>query len=141
MIIEKINNIRLQRPAVIIDTDLQPKPKAPLPCKNGFAIAVVGPAGSGKSLVMFSLIKSKDGYRKRFHKIIAVVPQSSLDSLKANPFKDLQKEQLFDDLTSENLEDIVEMVEENRESDLLTLLVLDDVSAELQDPILLGNIA
>eukprot|EP01051_Picozoa_sp_SAG22_P001197 SAG22_NODE_44_length_24912_cov_33.648894_28_plen_186_part_00 len=86
---------------------------------------------------MFSLIKSKDGYRKRFHKIISVIPESSLNSLKANPLKDLPEEQRFEDLTYENLEDIVEMVEENREEDLLTLLLLDDVSAELQDPLIL----
>jgi hypothetical protein len=41
----------------------------------------------------------------------------------------VQDEQRFEDLTYENLEDIVEMVEENREE--LTLLLLDDVSAEL----------
>eukprot|EP01051_Picozoa_sp_SAG22_P026378 SAG22_NODE_8294_length_666_cov_2.335097_1_plen_90_part_10 len=89
---------------------------------------------------MFSLIKSKDGYRKRFHKIISVIPESSLNSLKANPLKDLPEEQRFEDLTYENLDDIIEMVEENREEDLLTLLLLDDVSAELQDPLILKKI-
>ena len=137
MIIEKQNPIKLQRPTVVIDTVLEPKPKTPLPYKNGFAIAIVGSPGSGKSSVMFSLIKSKDGYRKRFHKIISVIPQSSLASLKSNPLKDIPEEQQFGDLTFENLEDIVEMVEENREDGLLTLLLLDDVSAELQDPLIL----
>ena len=138
MIIEKQNsNLKLTRPAVIIDIDLEPKPKPPLPHKNGFAIAIVGAPGSRKSSVMFSLIKSKDAYRKRFHKVIAVVPSSSLDSLKANPLKDLPEEQQFEDLSFENLEEIIDMVEANREEDLLTLLLLDDVSAELQDPIIL----
>ena len=137
MIIEKQNTINLQRPAVVIDTFFEPKPKAPLPSKNGFALAIVGSPGSGKSSVMVSLIKSKDGYRKRFHKIISVIPQSSLASLKSNPLKDIPEEQQFEDLTFENLEDIVEMVEENREDGLLTLLLLDDVSAELQDPLIL----
>lgn len=41
--IEKtIPNLKLTRPAVIIDTELEPKPKLPLPHKNGFAIAIVG---------------------------------------------------------------------------------------------------
>eukprot|EP01051_Picozoa_sp_SAG22_P011351 SAG22_NODE_1082_length_5646_cov_20.621597_5_plen_230_part_01 len=137
VIIEKPNDIKLTRPSVTIDIPLNPKPKAPLPNKNGFAICVTGPSGSGKSSVMFSLIKSKDGYRKRFHKIISVIPESSLNSLKANPLKDLPEEQRFEDLTLENLDDIIEMVEENREEDLLTLLLLDDVSAELQDPLIL----
>ena len=138
MIIEKQNsNLKLTRPALIIDIDLEPKPKAPLPFKNGFAIAIVGAPGSGKSSVMFSLIKSKDAYRKRFHKVIAVIPSSSLDSLKSNPLKDLPEDQQFEDLSFENLEEIVDMVEANREQDMLTLLLLDDVSAELQDPIIL----
>jgi GTPase SAR1 family protein len=138
MIIEKANpNLKLTRPAVIIDIELEPKPKAPLPFKNGFAIAIVGAPGSGKSSVLFSLIKSKDAYRKRFHKVIAVIPSSSLDSLKCNPLKDLPEEQHFDELSYDNLEEIIDMVEENRDDELLTLLLLDDVSAELQDPIIL----
>lgn len=138
MIIEKPNtNLKLQRPSVIIDTVLDPKPKPPLPAKNGFCVSIVGPAGSGKTSVMLSMVKSKDGYRKRFHKIIAVIPSSSLNSLKSNPLDDLPDDQRFEELTYETLEEIIDMVEENREEELLTLLLLDDVSAELQDPGLL----
>ena len=137
MIIEKKNPIKLQRPAVLIDIELEPKPKPPLPHKNGFAICITGSPGSGKSSVLFSMIKSKDGYKKRFHKIITVIPASSLNSLKSNPLKDLPDNQKFEDLTYSNLEEIIEQVESNREDDLLTLLLLDDVSAELQDPGLL----
>jgi len=138
MIIEKPNtNLKLQRPRVIIDTVLEPKPEEPLPSKNGFCISIVGPAGSGKTSVMLSMVKSKDGYRKRFHKIIAVIPSSSLASLAVNPLDDLPDGQRFEELTYESLADIIEMVEENREEGLLTLLLLDDVSSELQDPGLL----
>ena len=84
-----------------------------------------------------SLVKSKDAYKKRFHKIISVIPESSLKSLKVNPLKDIPDGQKFESLTYSNLEDIIEMVESNREQDLLTLLLLDDVSAELQDLALL----
>ena len=137
MIIEKQNPIKLQRPAVIIDTALEPPPKAPLPDKNGFCISIVGPSGSGKTSVMLAMLKSKDGYRKRFHKIVTVIPSSSLNSLKKNPLEDLPDNQKFEALTYETLEEIIDMIEENREEELLTLLLLDDVSAELQDPILL----
>ena len=137
MIIEKKNPIKLQRPAVLIDIELEPKPKPPLPHKNGFAICITGSPGSGKSSVLFSMIKSKDGYKKRFHKIISVIPQSSLNSLKANPLKNIPENQKFEDLTYDNLDDIISQVEESRTEDLLTLLPLDDVSAELQDSIIL----
>jgi GTPase SAR1 family protein len=120
MIIEKPNpNLKLQRPSVIIDTVLDPKPKQPLPAKNGFCVSIVGPAGSGKTSVMLSMVKSKDGYRKRFHKIIAVIPSSSLSSLKSNPLDDLPDGQRFEELTYETLEDIIDMVEENREGNFL----------------------
>ena len=122
---------------MIIDTVLDPKPKQPLPAKNGFCVSIVGPAGSGKTSVMLSMVKSKDGYRKRFHKIIAVIPSSSLNSLKSNPLDDLPDDQRFEELTYETLEEIIDMVEANREEELLTLLLLDDVSAELQDPVFL----
>ena len=35
-----------------------------LPAKNVFCVSIVGPAGSGKTFVMLSMVKSKDGYRK-----------------------------------------------------------------------------
>ena len=69
MIIEKPNpNLKLQRPSVIIDTVLDPKPKPPLPTKNGFCVSIVGPAGSGKTSVMLSMVKSKTGTEKDFIK-------------------------------------------------------------------------
>ena len=134
MIIEKQSDLKLTRPAVIIDIPLEPTPKKPLPDKNGFAICITGSPGSGKSSVLFSLIKSRDAYNKRFNKVIAVIPSSSLNSLKSNPLKSIPSNQLFEDLTYSNLDDIIEMIEDNREQDMLTLLLLDDVSAELQDP-------
>ena len=115
MIIKKPNpNLKLQRPSVIIDTVLDPKPKQPLPAKNGFCVNIVEPAGSGKTSVMLSMVKSKDGYRKRFHKIIAVIPSSSLNSLKSNPLDDLPDDQRFEELTYETLEDVIDMVGKKR---------------------------
>lgn len=138
MIIEKKNTgLKLTRPQVIIDINLEPTVKPPLPEKSGFCISIVGSAGSGKTSLMMSLLKSKDAYRKRFHRVIAVIPNSSLNSLKSNPLDDLPDNQKFEDLTYETLDQIIEMIEENREEELLTLLLLDDVSAELQDPHLL----
>ena len=137
MIIEKPSNLKLTRPAVIIDIPLEPTPKLPLAQKSGFCYAIVGRAGSGKTSTLLAMVKSADAYKKRFHKIITVIPDSSLNSLKSNPLKDLPDNQKFDELTYSNLEEIIEQVESNREEDFLTLLLLDDVSAELQDPGLL----
>eukprot|EP01050_Picozoa_sp_SAG11_P026622 SAG11_NODE_6441_length_1311_cov_91.729596_5_plen_74_part_01 len=74
MIIEKQGKLKLTRPAVIIDTALDPPVQPPLPAKSGFCIAIVGPSGSGKTSLLLSLVKSKDAYKKRFHRIISVIP-------------------------------------------------------------------
>ena len=51
--------------------------------------------------------------------------------MKSNPLEDLPKPQRFNELDYQNLEKIIEMVENNRDEELYTLLLLDDVSAEL----------
>ena len=137
VILEKVNKLKLTRPKVLVDSHLTPHVKHPLPGKSGFAISIVGPAGSGKTSAMVSMIKSKDGYYRRFENIITVIPSSSIASLKANPFRDLDDGNKYEALDLESLDSIIESVEENREEDEYTLLILDDVSAELQDAVIL----
>ena len=133
----KQNNIELVIPRVLCDKPLSPRVKPPLPSCSGFCISIVGSAGSGKTSLMVSLMKSKDGYRKRFDNIITVIPSSSLDSLKSNPFELLDDSQKFETLDLETISEIIDMVEAYKEEDDLTLLILDDVSASLQDVIIL----
>jgi len=140
VILEKQNKIRMTRPMVLVDNHLSPRVKHPLPGKSGFALSIVGPAGSGKTSQMVSMIKSKDGYYRRFESIIIVIPSSSLSSLKSNPFKDLDDGNKYEALDYETVEEIIERVEKTREDDDHTLLILDDVSAELQDMILLKKL-
>jgi hypothetical protein len=97
MILEKVNKLELTLPRVLVDIKLSPRVRHPLPSTSGFALGIVGSAGSGKTSTLISLIKSRDVYRKRFHNII------------------------------------IEQVEENKEEGEISLLILDDVSAELQD--------
>ena len=103
MILEKKNKIQLSLPRVLADVKLSPRVKHPMPNTPGFALGIVGSAGSGKTSTLVSLIKSKDVYRKRFHNIITVIPSSSLDSLQSNPFKDLDPGQMFETLDIETL--------------------------------------
>ena len=132
-IIEKDNKIKLTMPRITADMKLDPPVKYPLPQNSGFGWNIVGPSGSGKTSLLVSFVKNKDIFKKRFHNVITVIPQSSLNSLKSNPFEELSDGNKFEDLTLENLETIIERVEENRANDELTLLILDDISAELQD--------
>ena len=68
-------------PRVLADVKLSPRVKHPVPETSGFGLGIVGSAGSGKTPTLVSLIKSKDVYRKRFHNIITVIPESSLNSI------------------------------------------------------------
>jgi Cdc6-like AAA superfamily ATPase len=140
MILEKKNKLTLSLPRVLADAKLSPRVKHPLPSSSGFGLAIVGSAGSGKTSTLVSLIKSKDGYRKRFHNIITVIPESSLNSLQSNPFKDLDASNRYETLDMETLSEIIEKVEANKEEGEITLLILDDVSAELQDPLILKKL-
>ena len=137
-ILERASKLRLSRPVVLVDTLLSPKVRHPLPDKSGFAISIVGPAGSGKTSTMISMVKARDGYKKRFENIITVIPSSSLESLKSNPFRDL--EHTYETLDYESLDKIIATVEQSRENDERTLLVFDDISAELQDAIILKKL-
>ena len=139
-IIEKNNNVKLSLPRVTADIKLEPPVKYPLPSKSGFALNIVGPAGSGKTSTMVSLIKSRDIFFKRFHNIMLIMPDSSLASLASNPFDDLAEDKQYDELNYENLERIINQTEENKGNDELSLLIMDDISAELQDPILLKKL-
>ena len=139
-IIEKDNKIKLSMPRITADSPLSPRVKYPLPTNSGFGMNIIGPAGSGKTSLMVSLIKNKEIFKKRFHNIIVVMPKSSLSSLKANPFKSLSDDNKFDDLADDNLDKIIEKIEANRADDELTLLILDDVSNELQDQRILKSL-
>ena len=140
VILEKKNPLRLTRPMIIVDNKLTPHVKHPLPSKSGFALSIVGPAGSGKTSAMVSMLKSRDGYYRRFEHIIVVIPSSSISSLKSNPFKDLDDGNKYEALEHSALDDIIEKIEESREDDEYTLLILDDVSADLQDMVILKKL-
>ena len=81
MILEKVNKLELTLPRVLVDIKLSPRVRHPLPSTSGFALGIVGSAGSGKTSTLISLIKSRDVYRKRFHNIITVIPESSIGSV------------------------------------------------------------
>ena len=66
-IIEKKNNVRVKLPKVTADVPLEPPVQFPLPSLSGFGMNIIGPAGSGKTSTMISLMTSKDVFFKRFH--------------------------------------------------------------------------
>lgn len=118
--------------------------KYPLHLLDKYHICLfIGRAGSGKTSMIVNLLSNKDkssGFRKRFDNIIVVMPKSSRQSLKKNIFdKELAEENLFSTLDESVMDMINEMIDDNRENNENTLIILDDVTAALKKSIYLQN--
>ena len=93
---------------------------------------------------MVSIKSNKDktsSFRKRFDNIIICMPKSSRMSLKKKYFfvKELPEENLFSSLDEETMDLITMMIDENRENNENTLLILDDQTANLKKSVYLMN--
>lgn len=111
----------------------------PLPNYSGFQMVIAGSPGSGKTTLLTSLItsKSKNGkrqsYRKLFDKIIIVSPTLGQGkSMKKDPFSDVRSEQKFKEFNLETIDELQKMLEQNREDELHTVIIFDDVGAQIR---------
>ena len=121
-----------------LDKILDPALSEELPNYNGFNFVISGSSGSGKTTLLYSLMKQgkrkgiRHGYKGLFDKIYIVSPTIGNDSIKNDPFKSLPEDQIYKELTLENLEEILEELESNRKDNKNSLLILDDVGSELK---------
>lgn len=136
MELKKINhNIQLNLPEFNCDSSPLGKDfEYPISLMNKYHFTLFcGRSGSGKTSMMVSLITTKGLFRKRFENIILVMPHSSRQSLKKNIFdKNLDEDNIYDELDEDVLDDIMEKIYENREENEKTLLILDDVATRLK---------
>lgn len=136
MIHEKVHNVNLQLPKIICDQKLDPSRKQikyPLPNTAGYTMLICGRPGSGKTSFMYSLIgNKKKGYNKVYDKVHVVMNPNSRSSLKGG-FKNHKR--VYDELSIENLEHIIEEAKEISSDDKSksSLMILDDVGAELKN--------
>jgi DNA replication protein DnaC len=98
--------------------------------KSNFSL-FLGKPGSGKTSLMTGLLGTpvkKGGFKKVFETIIVFMPASSRSSMKDGFFdKYLPEEQIFDNLTLENLNEAYEIAKENATEGYRTLMIFDDV--------------
>jgi hypothetical protein len=66
--------------------------------------------------------------------IYVVAPSSSLASIKKSPHRVLQEDKFFDVLTVEVVEDITARLTKNSKHGRKSLVIFDDVPAQMQDP-------
>lgn len=98
--------------------------------KSHFLLAIAGRCGSGKSTVLTSLLTSRGEktrvYRGCFDFVYFICNRTSLSSMKNSPFGEIPEDQCFEDFTKETLTEVWNRVQENKENDKDSLIVIDD---------------
>lgn len=92
---------------------------------------LIGKPGSGKTSLLYSLFQSKKLFRCVFHNIFLFQPSHSRASMKDKLFDELPEDQKFDELTYENLNDVLERIQ--AEPDYNHVIIFDDMGAHLRD--------
>lgn len=127
---------QLNKPSFIVDGEISSKLNDieifKLMNKAHFGL-FLGKAGSGKSSMCISLLNSKEAFKKCFHNIILFCPPNSRASIK-NDFwgKNIEEDNIFDELNLENLETAYNIAELNASEGYKTLIILDDVQKYLK---------
>ena len=93
----------------------------------------LGKAGSGKSSLVISFLSSKDAFKKCFHNVFSFCPVNSRSSIKDDFWENnLEEEQIYDDLTIDNLIDAYSKIEQDSLQGFKSLIILDDVQKNLK---------
>lgn len=93
---------------------------------------LIGKAGSGKTSLLYSFIKSPKLLKKVFHKVYVFQPSHSRASMKDKIFDTLPEEQLYNELTGINLNDVINKIK-SEDSKLNNCIIIDDCTAYLKD--------
>ena len=111
----------------------------PLPNYSGFNFVISGASGSGKTTLLTSMMsaRKKNGirqsYRKVFDKIVICSPTLGQGkSAKQDPFHDVPGDRKFKEFNLQVMDEIYAMVEANRDNDEHSVLILDDIGAQLR---------
>jgi Cdc6-like AAA superfamily ATPase len=135
----KNNKLKIMNSENNLDKELSNDLPEPLPNYSGFLMVIAGAPGSGKTTLLTSLMTSKkkngkrQSYRKLFDKIIIVSPTlGNGKSMKNDPFTDIRGEQKFKEFNLETIDEIMNMLEKNRDDDLKTVIIFDDVGSQIR---------
>tara|TARA_R100000231_G_scaffold139624_1_gene121743 strand:- start:1477 stop:2223 length:747 start_codon:yes stop_codon:yes gene_type:complete len=108
--------------------DIDDKIPKPLPQTLNFFMLIAGKPASGKTSLILNLIaKQNKCYNQKFDKIYIFSP--SLTTIKDSPFDDLPENQVFRELTEE---DLIKVQEEIKDTSEKILFILDDVVNDMK---------
>mgnify|MGYP003647772965 CR=1 FL=1 len=136
---EKNKRLKIINTANNLDKQLCDDLPSPLPNYSGFNFVISGASGSGKTTLLTSMMsaRKKNGirqsYRKVFDKIVICSPTLGQGkSAKQDPFHDVPGDRKFKEFNLQVMDEIYEMVEANRDNDEHSVLILDDIGAQLR---------
>jgi len=121
----------LKRPTFNVDSQLDNKLNdyeiTKLMNKSTCAL-FLGKAGSGKTSLLISFLNTPTLFKRVFHNIFLFMPPNSRASIKDGFFdKYLPDEQIFNEVTLENLNIAYDVAKENAHDGFRTLIIFDDV--------------
>jgi len=123
----------------VIDEKLLKYPmSADLFARTSFNV-ILGKMGQGKTSLITNFVKTI--FRRAFEHMIVFIPTGSRKSIENDIYgKHIPDADLYDALTPENLDEVIEKLEENADNGENTLLIIDDFQAALKDPEVLARL-
>ena len=92
----------------------------------------IGKPRSGKTSLLYSFFKSRKLMKKTFHNIFLFQPSASRSSMNDKIFDALPDDQKFDELTQENLQEVMDKIK-NEDSSHNNCIIFDDMTAYLKN--------
>jgi len=94
---------------------------------------LIGKPRSGKTSLLHSMFEHRNLLRYCFHKIYLFQPVQSGASIKNNIFDTIPEDQIYRELTFDNLYEVKTRVEEDAAEGTTSCIIFDDVTAELKN--------
>jgi energy-coupling factor transporter ATP-binding protein EcfA2 len=114
-----------------VDQRLTVKDISPFPNKHSF-IVFAGAPGSGKTTLALGVLTSLQFYGRVFDRVYPIIPEESVNSMRDNPFSDLEKGRVKNELNEEILTDLHEELKQNAAKSLNSVLIIDDFASDLK---------
>lgn len=101
--------------------------------RSSNSIMLVGSPGTGKTSFVLSLIANKQLLYRCFDCVLIISPSLGSVEESTNPLSTLPEDRFFDSLAGSTMPEILDRVQEKADDGKKTLLILDDLQAELKE--------
>ena len=128
---EKKSSFKVVPPKSGLNSDLGDNIDEALSQRN-FTAIIAGRPSSGKSSLMDFLLADKRGYNKVYDKVYLISPGSSLKCFDNSVWEDHPEAQIYDRIDMDVLFELTTLLEETRDEEKNSLVVMDDIQADLK---------